>query len=136
VHDRVDIVRHVLPPSSGPGRLPGEEPERSVEVRARVADARRRQRQRYAGRDWRLNSAVPSATLAQEWPLPRSARLRLESDLFEGRLSRRGAVRVHRLAWTVADLRGSEFPDESDVDTALRLRSGEALRVQAIERAS
>ena len=136
VHDRLDIVRHVLPPSSGPGRLPGEAPERSLEVQARVAEARRRQRERYAGRDWRLNSAVPSAVLAQEWPLPRSARMRLEKDLFAGRLSRRGAVRVHRLAWTIADLRAADAPGESDVDTALRLRSGDPLMIQAIERVS
>jgi magnesium chelatase family protein len=134
VHDRVDIVRHVLPPSAGPGRLPGEAPESSQQVRARVEVARQRQRDRYSGRDWRLNSAVPSAVLAVSWPLPRSARSRLEKDLFAGRLSRRGAVRVHRIAWTVADLRGADSPDERGVDTALRLRSGEPLLVEAMER--
>ena len=50
------------------------------------------------------------------------------------RLSRRGAVRVHRLAWTVTDLRGDEAPRAADVDTALRLRTGDPLLVESIER--
>ncbi len=45
--------------------------------------------------------------------------------MLEGRLSRRGAVRVHRIAWTVADLRGVDAPSISDVDTAFRLRMGD-----------
>jgi len=79
---------------------------------------------------------VPSAPLRAEWPLPEAAQRRLDDDLYRGRLSRRGAVRAHRLAWTVADVRGAESPDEDDVDTALRLRSGAALVQQALRRAS
>jgi len=134
VHDRVDIVRHVLPPVGTAGRLPAERVEGSLDVRGRVAAARQRQRDRYVGRDFRLNSAVPSAALAAEWPLPAECRSRLEADLHSGRLSRRGAVRVHRLALTVADLRGADVPDVTDLDTALRLRSGEPLLVLAIRR--
>jgi magnesium chelatase family protein len=40
---------------------------------------------------------------------------------------------VHRLAWTVADLRGADRPGVAEVDTALRLRSGEPLMLSAIE---
>jgi magnesium chelatase family protein len=127
VHDRIDILRHVLPPTRPDDTLPGECRERSPDVRARVAEARERQQTRYAGRDWRLNSQVPSATLSREWPLPDVARARLEKDVLDGKLSRRGAVRVHRLAWTVADLRGVEQPSVRDVDTAFRLRQGDPL---------
>jgi magnesium chelatase family protein len=136
VHDRIDIVRHVLPPTGsdpGGGLFPRES---SAEVRARVARARQRQHARFAARGWRLNSQVPSAPLRAEWPLPEAAQRRLDDDLYRGRLSRRGAVRAHRLAWTVADVRGAESPDEDDVDTALRLRSGAALVEQALRRAS
>jgi magnesium chelatase family protein len=127
VHDRIDILRHVLPPTRPDDTLPGECRERSPDVRARVAEARERQQSRYAGRDWRLNSQVPSAMLSREWPLPDSARVRLEKDVLDGKLSRRGSVRVHRLAWTVADLRGVDRPSARDVDTAFRLRQGEPL---------
>jgi magnesium chelatase family protein len=128
IHDRLDILRHVLPPTRNePTALPGHEPESSAQVRARVTAARDRQQVRYAGRDWRLNSQVPSAVLAREWPLPDASAARLEQEVLDGRLSRRGAVRVHRVAWTVADLRGRGQPSVSDVDTAFRLRQGEPL---------
>jgi magnesium chelatase family protein len=62
---------------------------------------------------------------------------RLEEELLNGRLSRRGAVRVHRVAWTIADLRGRDSPAASDVDTALRLRQGEPLmQASVVRRAS
>ncbi len=127
VHDRIDILRHVLPPTVPDDTLLGERRESSSEVRERVAAARRRQHVRYAGREWRLNSQVPSAPLARDWPLPDAGRARLDQEVLAGRLSRRGAVRVHRLAWTVADLRGADSPSLRDVDTALRLRLGEPL---------
>jgi magnesium chelatase family protein len=134
VHDRIDILRHVLPPTKQePTQLPGERLETTVEVRERVAAARERQLERYAGREWRLNGQVPSAVLAREWPLPDTATARLEKEVLDGRLSRRGAVRVHRLAMTVADLAGRDRPSVVDVDTALRLRVGEPL-VQATVR--
>jgi magnesium chelatase family protein len=136
VHDRIDILRHVLPPTreEQPAALPGEHVETSPEVRERVAAARDRQHARYACRDWRLNSQVPSAVLAREWPLPDAGTTRLQHEVLEGRLSRRGAVRVHRLAWTVADLRGRAAPSVTDVDTAFRLRQGEALLQAAVVR--
>jgi magnesium chelatase family protein len=127
VHDRIDILRHVLPPTSPDDAVPGDHRESSLEVRGRVAAARERQHLRYDGREWRLNSQVPSAPLARDWPLPDAGRARLEKEVLAGRLSRRGAVRVHRLAWTVADLRCGDQPTAGDVDTALRLRQGEPL---------
>ncbi len=135
VHDRIDILRHVLPPTKQePTLLPGDHLETSIEVRERVARARERQQLRYSGRDWRLNGQVPSAVLAREWPLPDAGAARLEKEVLDGRLSRRGAVRIHRVAWTVADLRGSEVPSVTDVDTAYRLRQGDPLLQSAVAR--
>jgi len=138
VHDRIDILRHVLPPTrQEPASLPGDHLDSSVEVRERVAAARDRQCIRFAGREWRLNSQVPSAILAREWPLPDAGAARLEQEVLGGRLSRRGAVRVHRLAWTVADLRSRDSPSVGDVDTAFRLRQGDALlHATVVRRAS
>jgi magnesium chelatase family protein len=134
IQDRIDIVRNVFPPMSGGGDDPTERRDSSLEVRARVTAARERQRQRFAGRSWRLNSQIPSSALVNEWPLPDSARRLLDKKLYDGHLSRRGAVRVHRLAWTVADVRGGGGPDDQDVETALQLRSGDPLLVSAMER--
>jgi magnesium chelatase family protein len=124
VHDRIDILRHVLPPQRTERSLPGERKDDSLTVRARVSAARERQLARYAGRAWRLNAQVPSAPLARDFPLPDAGRVRLEKELLSGHLSRRGAVRIHRLAWTIADLRGADRPSAHDVDTAFRLRTG------------
>jgi magnesium chelatase family protein len=135
VQDRIDILRHVLPPTrQEPAALPGEPPETSLEVRARVAAARERQLVRYAGREWRLNTHVPSAVLAREWPLPPAGAARLEEEVLAGRLSRRGAVRVHRVAWTLADLNGRDAPGGAEVDTALRLRQGDPLLQASVAR--
>jgi magnesium chelatase family protein len=135
VHDRIDILRHVLPPTrQEPTLLPGERLETSLEVRERVTAARERQLERYAGREWRLNGQVPSAVLAREFPLPDAGATRLEEGVLAGKLSRRGAVRIHRVAWTVADLAGREAPSVDDVDTAYRLRQGDALLQSAVVR--
>jgi magnesium chelatase family protein len=134
IQDRIDIVRNVFPPLSGGGDDPIERRDSSLEVRARVTAARERQRERFAGRSWRLNSQIPSAALVNDWPLPDSARRLLDKKLYDGHISRLGAVRVHRLAWTVADVRGGHRPDDRDVETALQLRLGDPLLVSAMER--
>jgi magnesium chelatase family protein len=133
IADRIDITRHVEPLS----RLEKDDPflrvESSEVVRARVAAARQRQAHRYDGTGWRLNSAVPGPVLRERWPLPTEAEALVDDRVYAGRLTRRGATRVHRLAWTVADLRGLEHPGVVETDTALRLRLGEPLMLSALE---
>ena len=102
-------------------------------MRARVEAARQRQEARYAGRSWRLNAHAPAPALRADWPLTEAGQRLVDDQLYAGRLSRRGASRVHRLAWTVADLRGLDRPDVASVDTALRLRSGEPLLLAALQ---
>jgi magnesium chelatase family protein len=41
---------------------------------------------------------------------------------------------VHRVAWTIADLTGVDQPGLTEVDTALRLRSGVPLLTATLER--
>jgi magnesium chelatase family protein len=129
--DRIDIVRHVQPASPA-SRDPFRTVENSAEVRGRVAAARERQQARFAGRSWRLNAHIPSPRLKDTWPLPDQAQRVIDAEVLAGRLSARGAVRVHRLAWTVADLRSVRAgrdvePGVEETRTALRLRSGQAL---------
>lgn len=135
IADRVDVVRHLLP--AGPADADRFAPrETSAQVRARVEEARARQASRYAGLGWRLNSQTPGHLLREEWPLPDAGQARLDDHVYSGRLSRRGAVRVHRIAWTVADLGGRERPGEIEVEVALALRTGADFSLAALGRAS
>jgi magnesium chelatase family protein len=58
--------------------------------------------------------------------------LRLEGEVHAGRLTRRGAVRVHRVAWSVGDLSGVERPGVDELDVALRLRSATPLLLSTL----
>ncbi|WP_141012907.1 YifB family Mg chelatase-like AAA ATPase [Nocardioides sambongensis] len=138
IADRIDITRHVVPvtPASVDPFRPAEP---SSVVRERVAAARERQRERFAACSWRLNSQIPAPRLKDAFPVADEARRRLDRITFEGRLSARGAVRVQRLAWSIADLRavrrGEEVrPGLSEVDTALRLRCGDPLAADDVLR--
>ncbi len=127
VIDRIDITRHVQPVRPHELHDPLAVPESSSQVRSRVESARERQAARYAGTPWRLNADVPGPTLRAGWPLENDAARTLEEHVYDGSLTRRGATRVHRLAWTVADLAASARPGRSELDTAIRLRTGAPL---------
>lgn len=141
VVDRIDISRHLTSARVGQ-RDPWQAAETSAEVRARVAAARERQEARYADRSWRLNSQVPGARLKDTWPLTADAQRLIDEACYRGRLTARGAVRVARLAWSVADVASVRFgtdltPGVEEVTSALRLRAGEPLdlRRALLERA-
>jgi len=134
ITDRIDITRHLEPLKPHDERDRWARPESSAEVRERVALARARQADRYGGRSWRLNGQAPGPALAQEWPLSPEAQAAVDQRMYDGTLSRRGATRVHRIAWTVADLRGAPEPSVADTRTALRLRTGEPLLAAALRR--
>lgn len=135
VADRVDIVRHLPPLRQHDRLLDVERPETSTEVRARVTAARVRQAERYADESWRLNGQAPGPVLRERWPLTKEGQAEVDDQLYKGRLSRRGATRVHRLAWTIADLRRVERPGLEEVATALRMRTGEPLLLRMLESA-
>lgn len=133
ITDRIDITRH-LQPLTAKDRDMFASPESTADVRARVTAARLRQEQRYEGTGWRLNAHVPGSALRDRWPVGKRGQQRLDSLLFGGRMSQRGAVRVHRLAWTVADLAGVDQPGDAEVDVALRLRTGDPLMAATVTR--
>ena len=135
IADRVDITRFVEPVSRqqrDAEPLPFERPEPSAAIRLRVAEARARQRERYAGMPWRLNVHAPGPLLREQWPLTDPAAMRLDIEVYAGRLTRRGAVRVHRVAWSVADLAGLDRPGVDELDVALRLRSATPLLLSSL----
>jgi magnesium chelatase family protein len=135
IADRIDITRYVEPVSQQQRQveaLPFDRPEPSAAIARRVAAARERQRQRYAGHPWRLNAQAPGPVLREQWPLTDGAALRLDSEVYAGRLTRRGAVRVQRVAWSVADLAGVGRPGVDELDVALRLRSATPLLLSSL----
>lgn len=131
IADRIDIVRHVQAATAS-SQDPFRAVETSAEVRDRVGAARERQHQRFAQSPWRLNSQIPSPRLKDTWPVDPNAQRMLDQECYRGQLSARGAVRVLRLAWTVADLASVRtgqdvVPGPAEVETALRLRTGDPL---------
>jgi magnesium chelatase family protein len=126
IADRIDITRFVEPMGAD-HLLPFERRETSAEIRVRVDAARERQRSRYLGLPWRLNAHAPGPMLREQWPLTDAAMSRLDTEVYAGRLTRRGSVRVHRVAWSVADLAGVARPGTRELDIALRLRRADPL---------
>ena len=135
VLDRIDITRNVDPVGPVDRDPNAPSPEATAVVRARVEAARSRQLERYAGHPWRTNAQAPGALLEARWPLDLASHRKVDAEVYGGRLTRRGATRVHRLAWTVADLRGAAAPSIDDVEVALRLRKGDPLLSATVRRA-
>jgi len=136
VADRVDVIRHLTPLSRGHLDDRFEVRESSATIAVRVAAARERQAARFAAESWRLNAHAPGPALRERWPLPDAAQEVVDEQVYGGRLTRRGATRVHRLAWTIADLREAPGPGPDEVEIALRLRMGEPLVLSALGRVS
>jgi magnesium chelatase family protein len=132
IADRIDITRFVEPVGQHEKRDPLAAPESSATVRRRVELARSRARQRFADSSWRLNAHVPGPALRDAWPLDRAATQRLDREVYSGALTRRGATRVHRVSWSVADLRGIGQPGIDELEVALRLRTATPLDLDMI----
>jgi magnesium chelatase family protein len=64
---------------------------------------------------------------------PEATRL-VDDRLWSGKLTRRGVTRVHRLAWTVADLADVDRPGVAEAEVALRLRNGDPLLAATLRR--
>jgi magnesium chelatase family protein len=105
--------------------------ETTSAIAARVLVARSRMAARYTGSPWRTNADVPATVLAERWPLRGDALTLLGKAMDQGALTARGFGRVHRLAWTAADLDGSAWPDRGHVGRALSLRLGDLQRGSA-----
>ena len=134
ITDRIDITRH-LQPLTPADRDQFSRPE-STRGRSAPGSRPRGCGRRSATGEPAGGSTVrrPAPALRERWPLSPPAQQRVDNLMFGGRLSQRGGVRVHRLAWTVADLAGVEKPGEGEVDVALRLRSGDPLLVATLAR--
>lgn len=123
VRDRIDIVHEVMPVTRAEMLQPVGREGSSRVVAARVAEARSRARRRLDGLPWVANAEVPGPEFRRRCPLEADAARPLEELVAAGRLSQRGADRVGRLAWTVADLGGRDRPSPADVNEAIYLRT-------------
>ncbi|MEE1793795.1 YifB family Mg chelatase-like AAA ATPase [Streptomyces sp. BE308] len=122
--DRVDLRVEVEPVDRADLMGRGGRGESTVEVAARVREARARAADRLAGTPWTTNSEVPGHELRTRLLAAPGALMAAERDMERGIMTARGLDRVLRVAWTVADLRGADRPDASDIAVALELRTG------------
>ena len=121
--DRVDLRVALERPSLA---QIGDAGESTAIVAARVAEARSRAAGRWAseGVEWRVNAEAPGSLLRDRRP-PDEAGVRLLRSAFSrGSLSMRGADRVLRVAWTLADLDCAARPSADHVAGAMVLRGG------------
>ncbi|MGH3471957.1 MAG: YifB family Mg chelatase-like AAA ATPase [Nocardioidaceae bacterium] len=123
VRDRIDINHTVSPVTRVEMRQTVGDADSTRAVRTRVHEARDRQRRRFAGLPWLTNADVPGHEFRSRCPMPDDLALLVEDAVADGALTQRGADRVVRLSWTVADLAGRPAPGEGDVREALRLRT-------------
>ncbi|WP_329613644.1 YifB family Mg chelatase-like AAA ATPase [Streptomyces brevispora] len=122
--DRVDLRVAVDPVKRADLMGQSGRGESTATVVARVRAARARAAERLAGTPWTTNSEVPGHELRTRLVAAPGALMAAERDMERGLLTARGLDRVLRVAWTVADLRGADRPDASDVAVALELRTG------------
>ena len=127
IRDRIDITRAVQPVTRREMRADRSFAESSPTVAERVLEARRRQRRRFEGFPWRCNAEVPGTEFRKHWPIAASHLFQAERLLAAGHLSARGADKVMRLAWTLADLERRDEPGADEVSQALALRTSDSL---------
>jgi magnesium chelatase family protein len=124
--DRFDLIADVPPVElEALGRVRPGEP--SAAVRARVIEARERQRRRLGRQGARCNAQMGPAELNRHASVGVGGRRLLLAAGARIGLSARGFDRVRRVARTLADLDGSERPGARHVAEALQYRRSEVL---------
>ena len=125
--DRVDVKVQLLPVGRAELLSDQQLAEPSHVVARRVAEARARATRRLAGTRWRLNAEVPGPELRRSFRPAPGALEPLERAMDLGQISARGADRVIRMSWTLADLAGRDRPSLGEIASGLALWLGAAL---------
>ena len=124
--DRVDVKIALEPVSRREMLYDRKYAETSAVVAGRVAAARDRAARRLAGTPWRLNAEIPGADLRRTFPPEQGALKSLDRAMELGQVSARGADKIVRVAWSVADLAGKSRPGAGEIDVAIALWLGVA----------
>jgi len=125
--DRVDVKIELLPVGRAELLSDRRLAEPSSVVAARVQQARQRAAKRLAGSPWRLNAEIPGSELRRTFRPAQGALAPLERAMDLGQVSARGADRIIRIAWTLADLAGQPMPQLAEIGAALALWLGAGL---------
>ena len=123
VRDRIDIRHTVRPVTRADMRIQPGHAGTTAAVRERVIEARARQRLRFTDLPWRTNGQLPGFEFKRLCPLSCDVARPVEEAVGDGQLTQRGADRVSRIAWTLADLDGCDTPRSTHVKEALFLRT-------------
>jgi magnesium chelatase family protein len=122
--DRVDVKVELLPVTRAELLCDRQLAESSAVVAERVLAARERAAARLHGTRWRLNAEIPGSELRRSFRPAPGALGPLERAMDLGQVSARGADRIIRLSWTLADLAGADRPRLAEVGYALGLWLG------------
>jgi magnesium chelatase family protein len=125
--DRVDVKVELLPVGRAELLSDQQLAEPSAVVAARVQEARSRAARRLASTKWRLNAEIPGSVLRRSYRPVAGALVPLERAMDRGQISARGADRIIRMSWTLADLAGVDRPRLAEISAALGLWLGAGL---------
>ncbi len=119
--DRIDV--HVEVPRIPYQKMAAKpDADTSAHVRARVAAARDRQRERLAAHDLHVNAEIPARLVPELCELEDAAESLLRSAHDRMELSGRGHHRILKLGRTIADLAGDEIISPESLAEALQYR--------------
>lgn len=118
--DRVDLITHV--PNIKKKDYDNTENETSETIRERVIEARNRSASRLKNTPWKLNSEVPGSYLRKLFNPKNEVIEELSKAIERGVISMRGADKVIRVAFSLADLKQKNLPDMADISEALSYR--------------
>ncbi len=122
--DRFDMIIEV-PPVDPAGLLSKPDGESSATIRARVVAARERQLKRYAALGVTCNARLSGKQLRKFCPLSPAQQDMLLNAVEQFGLSARAFDRILRVARTIADLAGREYPSDNDLFEAIQFRQFE-----------
>ena len=124
--DRVDVKVRLQPVSRRDMLYDRKFAEPSAVVAERVTAARERCAARLAGTPWRVNAEVPGTALRRVFPPRPGALTSLDRAMELGQVSARGADKIVRVAWSLADLGGKDQPGPDQINLAIGLWLGVA----------